>query len=171
MARELLSVQQIKELAELLRRVFKYIADLKSERAIASKIKNPQLPSALTESLTIHLLRKEKILPELTGFNFDFGGQVADILASNGDQHQKIEVKATAKSAFEYFGGRDITADYIVWVHFGNFFITPKNVPLKIFIIKSPSTYFTKPVKITLSKLRQTVGDGLDEIEFDWDSL
>lgn len=171
MPRDLLSIQDIKELNKLLRRVFEYIKNLKNEHLLAAKIKYPQLPSILTESLTIHLLNKRAILTELDGFNFNFGGRIADILATNRDKTIRIEVKATAKSAFEYFGEKDLKADYIIWIHFAEFFMNSEDNFIKIFIIKEPGSYFEKPIKITLTKLKQKIGADLIEKEFDIDSL
>lgn len=170
MPRELLSIQDIKELNKLLRQVFEHITNLKKQHRLADKIKYPQLPSILTESLAIHLLNK-KIISELEGFNFGFGGRVADILAVKDDKTVKIEIKATAKSAFEYFGDKDILADYIVWIHFAEFFVNTGNTMIEIFIVRRPSDYFERPIKITLSKLKQLVGANLEKADLDVNSL
>jgi hypothetical protein len=170
MAKELLSIQDIKELNDLLRQVFRYITNLKSTHRLADKIKYPQIPSILSESLVIHLL-KRNILPELSRYNFSFGGKKADILAKINREELKIEVKATAKNAFEYLGGKDITADYIFWVHFGEFYLNSKDKIVEIYIIKNPHTYFKNPVKITLSKLRGIIGNNLKKTEVDINSL
>jgi hypothetical protein len=170
MSRELISTQEIKELNKLLRQVFEYITNLKNKNRLANKIKYPQLPSILTESLAIHLLKKG-IIPELSGFNFDFGGRIADVLAKRNSRKIKIEVKATAKSAFQYFGEKDITADYILWIHFANFFMNYNDTKIEIYIIKKPSYYFDKTVKITLTKLKQIVGQKLEKIDFNVESL
>ena len=171
MPQKLLSVQEIKKLDKLLHRVFDFIKKLKNQYSLANRIKNPQLPSSLTESLTIHLLKKKKFLKELKGFDFGFGGRTADILATKGSKQIRIEVKATAKMAFEYFGDKDISADYIVWVHFADYFMGSGHNLIKIFIVKKPGIYFKRPVKITLQKLKQKVGKKLEEIDFDIESL
>lgn len=171
MPRKLLSIQDIKELNKLLRQVFEYITSLKKENILADKIKYPQLPSILTESLAIHLLNKKIIIPELDGFSFDFGGRTADILASKNSKTIKIEVKATAKSAFEYFGEKDVSADYILWFHFAEFYMSSKDTNIKMFIIRNPSDYFKNPIKITLSKLKQIIGKNLENINIDINSL
>lgn len=171
MPRELISIQDIKKLNKLLREVFKYITKLKKKHALADKIKYPQLPSILSESLAIHLLKKKVILSELDGFNFNFGGRVADVLATNNSQTIKIEVKATAKSAFEYFGEKDISADYILWIHFAEFYMNSEDTNIEIYIIKKPGDYFKTPIKITLSKLKQVIGKNLKNINLNIDSL
>jgi hypothetical protein len=171
MPKELLSVQKIKKLDKLLHKVFDFIKDLKKQYLLADKIKNPQLPSSLTESLTIHLLKKKKFLKELKGYDFGFGGRTADILATKGSKQITIEVKATGEKAFQYFGDKDISADYIVWVHFADFFMGSGHNSIKLFIVKKPGIYFKRPVKITLQKLKQKVGGNLEEIDFDIESL
>lgn len=171
MPRELISIQDIKELNKLLRKVFGYITHLKKENKLADKIKYPQLPSILTESLAIHLLREKKIIPELDGFDFDFGGRIADILANKNSKTIKIEVKATAKSAFEYFGEKDISADYILWFHFAEFYMNSEDTKIEVYTIKKPSNYFNTPIKITLSKLKQIIGTNLIKIDLDINSL
>jgi hypothetical protein len=171
MPRELLSIQDIKELNKLLRQVFEYITNLKRRERLADKIKYPQLPSILTESLAIHLLKEKSIIPELAGFSFNFGGRTADILATKNSQTIKIEVKATAKSAFEYFGEKDISADYILWLHFAEFYMNLKDTNIEVYIIKKPGDYFNSPIKITLSKLKQVIGSNLIKMDFNINSL
>ncbi len=171
MPRQLLSISEIKELNKLLREVFSYITKTKENNPLGNKIKYPQLPSILTESLAIHLLKNKKILPNLSGYSFDFGGRKADILGKKGDAEIKIEVKATAKSAFQYFGEKDISADYIVWIHFSEFYMGLENSPIKIFIIKEPNTYFKNTIKITLSKLKKLLENRLVSFDLDIESL
>jgi hypothetical protein len=175
MSRSLLSISEIKELCELLRKVFSYITKLKGDKIeypLADKIKYPQLPSILSESLMIHLLKRKIIASELSGFDFNFGGRIADILATKDGNIKRIEVKSTAKSAFEYFGEKDIISDYIIWVHFAEFFLNSRNAPITIFTIRNPARFFQKPIKITLSKMRQiAIGADLEEKQIDIDSL
>jgi len=171
MTRELLSIKEIVNLGILLCDVFDYITKIKKKEKLGDKIKYPQIPSILSESLAIHLLNKKIILSELERFRFDFGGRTADILANKNEEKIKIEVKATAKSAFQYFGPKDIVADYIIWIHFEDFFMDLEKNIVKIFIIKNPGKYFEKPVKITLSKLKQVIGEDLEEKEINVDQL
>ncbi len=128
MPRELLSIENIKELNRLLRDVFNYINRLKKENKLANKIKYPQLPSIITESLALHLLKKREIIKELKEYNFNFGGNTADILGISNNKTIKIEVKSTAKSAFQYFGKKDISANFIIWFHFAEFFMNSEHV-------------------------------------------
>lgn len=159
MPRQPLSITDIKELDSLLREVFDYIIDLRKKNRLAYNIQYPKIPSILTESLAIHLLNRMGIISKLNGYTFKFGGRVADILAIKGNNKIKIEIKATAKSAFEYFGEKDISADFIIWIHFGNFFVNKEETQIKVFIVQTPRNYFHSPIKITLSRLKQIVNE------------
>ena len=171
MPRNLMSIQDIKELNKLLRQVFEFITNLKQENRLANKIKYPQLPSILTESLAIHLLKKKMIIQNLEGFDFNFGGRTADILGTKNSKTIKIEVKATAKSAFQYFGEKDISADYILWFHFAEFYMNSEDTNIEVYTIQKPGDYFQTPVKITLSKLKQVIETNLEKIDLDINSL
>lgn len=53
-----------------------------------------------------------------------FGGKVSDMVVElKNSKKIKIEVKATGKSAFEFFSDKDIMADYLIWLHFEDFFL------------------------------------------------
>jgi len=165
MPKELLSIQEIKELFKIILQVRDYIKKLKQNNKLAVFINNPRLPPALTESLIIHLISKEIVLKELKNYEIEFGGNVADIIAKKNSV-KKIEVKATQEQAFQYFGKKDITADYIVWVHFGNSFVDKDFSNIQVFIIRNPDKYFKEPKKITLNVVKRIVGTKLEETRF-----
>ena len=56
MSRTLLTLSEIKTLITLQRKVYAFITLLINSEAVASKLKYPQIPSILSESLAIHLL-------------------------------------------------------------------------------------------------------------------
>ena len=64
----------------------------------------------------------------MEGAFFRFGGNVADVLADKDGRDYKIEIKATGSKKFQYFSDKDVTTDYIVWMHFGDFFMGNKNI-------------------------------------------
>lgn len=91
-----------------------------------------------------------------------FGGKVSDMVVElKNSKKIKIEVKATGKSAFEFFSDKDIKADYLIWLHFEDFFLKINIKNFKIFIIKDPKQYFKKPIKITIQKLYEIVNKDL----------
>jgi len=64
--RELLTIKEINTLIDLLKKDFQHKKELRKESYLAKKIKFSPIPSSLSESLTIHLLRKN-FLVELEG--------------------------------------------------------------------------------------------------------
>lgn len=73
------------------------------------------------------------------------------------DKRYKIEVKSTGSSAFQYFGSKDLNADYLIWVHFGSMLEQPNLRKIDIFIlsqndIKRRFKDLPKSGKLTLNK-------------------
>ena len=64
MTKQLLSPAEIDQFIYLLKDVFTYISNLKQKNALAADIEYPKLPSKLTESLAIRLLRRD-LVPRL----------------------------------------------------------------------------------------------------------
>ena len=48
-----------------------------------------------------------------------FGGREGDIFLQFPDGERHVEVKATGEHGFEDFSEKDITADWMIWIHFG----------------------------------------------------
>ena len=163
MPRSRLSRDEIKELAGLFADLLKYIHNMRSKHSIAKNIQLPKIPTGLSESLAIHLLEDNRILKDVRADTFVFGGKKANILANAAvfAKSIKIEVKATGQSAFQYLGERDISADYLVWVHFGDYFVNAGNGFIEIFTVSNPHQYFAEPVKITLRRFKEATQEGL----------
>ena len=68
----------------------------------------------------------------------------------------KVEVKGTGKNAFQFLSQKDISAHYLVWVHFGNLFSLRKGDTVTVVTVDRPSQYFTRPQKIDLKRLRKS---------------
>jgi hypothetical protein len=171
MPKKPLTKDEIKELSNLITQVFSYLNRLKQRNQLASRIQYPKIPPVFSESIIMHLINDRKILEGLTISDVNFGGKKGDILISTNRGEVRVEVKATAKSAFEYFGQKDITADYLTWVHFGDYFAGGNDNLIEINVIRQPSRYFKQPVKITLSKLKQVIGDDLKVIKLNLNEL
>jgi hypothetical protein len=155
MARQLLSATEIDRFVILLKDVFAYISNLKEKNPLASDIQYPKLPPKLTESLAIHLLR-DGLISELTGYDFQFGGNEADIIASRGTNRVRIEVKGTTKG-FEYFGEKDIKANYLMWFDFEELFRKGGDY-FTLFVLPYRESRFSAPLKITMSSLKKVAG-------------
>jgi len=61
---KVLSVNEVEELSKLMRLEFHFMRGLRTQYPLAKLIKVVQIPSVLSESLAIHLLRGKYILPD-----------------------------------------------------------------------------------------------------------
>jgi hypothetical protein len=168
MARQLLSATEIDQFVFLLKDVFTYISNLKEKNPLAADIQYPKLPPKLTESLAIHLLRCG-LIPELKGYTFRFGGNEADIIASRGSEKAKIEVKGTTKG-FEYFGEKDIKANYLMWFDFEELFRKGGD-HFTLFVLPYRESRFRAPLKITMSSLKKVAGVDLQPMRYNIQDL
>jgi hypothetical protein len=171
MTKKPLSIQEIRASNEAHRKIFGFINTFKQENGTVVTPKYPQISSELSESLAFHLISSSIVLPELSGFSFDFGGRSGDIKATKGDVVRTIEVKATAKSAFQYFGPKDISADYLLWLHFDDYYLAAKRRPIEVYTIDNPGKHFLESTKITLPTLKTLVGKDLRAADIDIESL
>ena len=160
MARQLLSPIEISQFILLLKDVFTYISNLKEKNPLAADIQYPKLPSKLTESLAIHLLRSG-LISDLKGYSFRFGGNEADVIGSQGANKVRIEVKGTTKG-FEYFGEKDIKANYLMWFDFEQLF-RKSGEDFTLYVLPYRESRFSGPVKITITSLKKVAGSDLKE--------
>src|SRR2546422_4415211 len=170
MTKKPLSPTEIQQLIILLRGVFAYISDLKAKHPLAAQIQYPKLPPGLTESLAIHLLRKGEI-EGLSQYEYQFGGNVADIIGRDAQTRLRIEVKGTTKG-FEYFGEKDIHSDYLLWFDFAD--LLRKNNGdghLRLYVVAQPASHFDKPVKIVISRLKEVASNGVIALDYRLSSL
>jgi hypothetical protein len=146
--KRVLSKDEIKRLEKLLRLSFHSIRKIRDSDTLASAIQYPKIPAIFSESLIIQASKK------IFGpkYNAKPGGKQCDIeLSSKGKQKLKVEIKATGDSSFQYFGEKDINADYLVWVSFGSYFKKQRpKTTIQILILSQPNKIFFKPTKITL---------------------
>jgi hypothetical protein len=176
MPREELSISSIRKLARLLRAVFSFILELENESVLATRLKKPQLPPVLSESLALYLLERKEILEHLRDYSFTFGYRQGDpdIIATSGENEIRIEVKATGDKAFQYFSEKDLLADFLVWIHFGRYFLDTGTEGFEVYILEQPRKYeneYPKSRKITLGKLKEIIGAKLVFKKFNLNSL
>ncbi|MDG6990061.1 MAG: hypothetical protein JRM99_01420 [Nitrososphaerota archaeon] len=170
MTKKLLSPAEIQHLVLLLRDVFAYISDLKAKNPLAAYIQYPKLPPVLTESLAIHLLRKGEI-NGLSRYEFQFGGEEADIIGRDAKTKLHIEVKGTTKG-FEYFGDKDIHSDYLLWFDFEDLLRKNRSDDhLRLYVIAHPGDHFDKPLKIVISRLKQVARSDVISHDYKLSSL
>jgi hypothetical protein len=66
-----------------------------------------------------------------------------------------VEVKGIGSKAFEHFGEKDLRADYIVWVHFGEFYTSSGNHKIAVLTIRKPAEYFSSAGRVTMSSVKK----------------
>lgn len=168
--KRLLSIDECARLVALMREAFVGIDDLRNKDELAAWIQYPKVPSILSESLCVHLIGS----PSLASMALSkprLGGKVADIIALADDNNpRKVEVKATARSAFSEFVEKDIQAHYLIWLHFGECFVDERH-RLQAIVLESPSRCFDKRRKITLDAFRKVTTNCSFEVDFSIDEL
>ncbi|RMG22753.1 MAG: hypothetical protein D6732_25430 [Methanobacteriota archaeon] len=146
-----------KGLIECLRKVFAYIRDLREKSPIAAEIQNPRIPSRFSENLAMFLLQKGEIRLGRKLVRIRLDRKKADVVAvDDAGQEIKIEVKATGKNNFQYFGKKDVQADYLVWLDFGDLFENTMSTEIDIYILQ-PKLHNLQPRKIDLRRLSRVV--------------
>jgi hypothetical protein len=157
-----LTLDEIEKLEILFTSVFSFLDTLRQLTPLAEEIQYPKIPTLLSESLVVRLhgrLFKGSVSAK-------FGKPRSDIKVMMKDGTEKlVEVKATGESAFEFLGKRDITTDYLVWVHFGRYFHDKKD-PITIYTLSEPSKIFVAETKLVLKDfLKRASGPSLGKIE------
>jgi hypothetical protein len=168
MSKQLLNANEIGELIETLRILFKYHQDLQNKSEIAKFIQRPKIPPFLSEALIVDLGNRG-LLENLECSNFDLSNNNGDVVATSPSGQVKIEVKATAQSAFQLFSNKDIDADFLVWVHFDRYFEDDSYHEIEIFILRQPKIFFDQSRKITLSAFKKVGGESIVSIHVNLD--
>ena len=80
------------------------------------RIYRPHLNSNISECL-VRRLNDAGMLHPYNFPNLTFAEGRGDLQYQRGT----VEVKSTGSQAFSYFSGRDLNANYIIWIHFRNY--------------------------------------------------
>jgi hypothetical protein len=153
-----LTPQEIIELDQALIEVFASHWALKSRIPAARYIKFPQVPAILGESFVIAAANK------LFGTDWKaaFGGALSDVqLFDATGQTRRVEVKSTGRHGFQELKAKDLSADTLVWIHFGKRFAEGYGV-IQIVILDNPGKHILEPVRLDIPRLMRKVGDTLD---------
>lgn len=136
--------ERVSELVGLVRQAFAFVSGLRKSNPLGKHIQLPKIPSILSESIVLNWFRTDSPIAELRGYEFGLGGRdSADILAEKpGQEPRKVEVKATGKAGFQNFMEKDVRADYIVWLHFGDYFENSARNHVEAYVVVNPRTYF-----------------------------
>jgi len=129
----------------------------------------PRLKSAISESLVAHLIQDKMILNALQISEVKFSASGGDLEIALNEGNRKVEVKSSAKSAFQYFGNKDLDADYLIWVHFGEMLEKSDLGEIEVLIIeqkelKEKIEELPQSKKVSLKKIK-TVFNGRSEIK------
>jgi hypothetical protein len=156
--RKALTPQEIIELEQALIETFALLRAFQRRVPIARHIKFPQIPAILTESFVIAAAGR------LFGTDWraSFGGSLSDVqLLSSSGQAQRVAVKATARHGFQELKAKDLLADTLIWIHFGDRFYEGHGV-IQIMILDNPGKYILAPVRLDIPRLMNKVGDTSD---------
>ena len=145
MPKALLTTEEILELDRILIKTYAFFRELRTLSPVARLIHYPSIPSLLSESLTIHCAE----LFFGNGWTARFGGRVCDVIIERIGEQQTVEVKATGQTNFQEFKSKDLNADFLVWVHFGDRYLKGGG-NIDIYILRNLQAYFNEPLRLKL---------------------
>jgi hypothetical protein len=166
-ARAPLSPAEILELDAALIRAFCTLQELRQELPAARHIKSPSLPPIFSESIVI------AAAPRLFGSEWKarYGGRVCDVLIQNRcGKQRRVEVKATGMHAFQEFKAKDLMADFLVWVRFGQRFNSGEG-PIEIAILSDPSQFISGTCRLDTARFEKRIGSSGSLRVLTFDSL
>lgn len=153
-----LTPQEIVELDQAFVAAFASHRDLKSRIPAARYIKFPQIPAILGESFVIAAAGK------LFGTDWKaaFGGSLSDVqLFDSIGRTRRVEVKSTGRHGFQELKAKDLSADTLVWIHFGKQ-LDEGYGAIQIVILDNPGKYIFEPGRLDIPRLMRKVGDTSD---------
>jgi hypothetical protein len=154
-SRQPLSPTEILELDRVLIDVFQTIRGLREQNPVAKLIKYPSVPSLLSESLVV------AATPTLFGPSWigRYGGHVADVVIQNTETGAtgNVEVKATGQHAFQELKRKDLGADWLVWVRFGQRYERGEG-PIEVAVLEAPGTYISEPSRLDVRRFEMIPG-------------
>jgi hypothetical protein len=149
-----LTREQVLQLDAALVEAFQLISSLRSRNEAARHIKFPPLPSIFSESIVIAAAGR------IFGAQWiaTFGGHECDIrLEDERGQRKLVEVKATGANAFQELKAKDLRADVLVWVRFGDRFQRGDG-PIEIVALNNPHLVIPSPCRLDTIRFERLVG-------------
>jgi len=165
-----LSLDQIHKLVAVLRELFKHHSRVRESTELGSLIQYPKIPPALSESIAFHLFHSGALLGKPVEVCLSRSGGDLELLITDGSP-VRVEVKATAQSAFQYFGPKDLKADILLWIHFGDLFQNEDEDTFQVYLLERPREHFPDPRKITLNEFLRVAGHDVCIMNFKLASL
>lgn len=121
--------------------------------------KQPLIDNIYSESLVAHLA------PKILGGEAWRGGP-GDLSVYFGEERKSAEVKGTGSCAFQELTPKDVKADYLIWIHFGNRYEVGSG-EISLYVLENPAG------KIAAGKIRlpafQAI-DGVREYRFSFET-
>lgn len=144
MAKVLLTKEELLELDRILIETYTFFQELRAGSSVARLIHYPSVPSEFSESMTIHCAERFFGKNWIARF-----GDTSDVIIEQPGEQRTVEVKATGQTNFQEFKLKDLVADFLVWIHFGDRYINGGG-KINIYILQDPKTYFDKPLRLKL---------------------
>ncbi|MBI1881553.1 MAG: hypothetical protein HYR94_25510 [Chloroflexi bacterium] len=166
MPKVLLTKEELLELDRVLIETYAFFRELRTRSAIARLIHYPSVPSEFSESLTIHCAEYFFGKSWVAKFN----GDISDIILEQPGEQRTVEVKSTGQTNFQELKPKDLNADFLVWMHFGDRYISGIG-KLSIYILKNPKKYFEKSLRLKLRDFFRYTEGSLDLTIIEAESL
>ncbi len=161
-----LTKKELASLIQALRGAFQAISALRGTDRLASLLQYPKIPPALSESLALHLLQDNIILPGLSSLHAGARSESDLVATDSRGRRLAIEVKGTGASAWVFLGPKDYKADYLVWILFGGFFASADEHTVRV-CVADPNLIQPRRNRITMSTLTQLGGGRLSWTDID----
>jgi len=119
----------------------------------------------MTESLAHQLIMKKIInIPSLLERELVKGD--ADLnYKGDGARLASVEVKSTAAQGFSRFTKGDVASDFLIWIHFGNYFLDSKVSEIEVFWVKKAGKIIKEPCYMTLKKFKDLCGKNMKAVK------
>jgi hypothetical protein len=70
-------------------------------------------------------------------------------------------VKSTGLNGFQELKAKDLLADTLVWIHFGDRF-EEGSAPIQVAILENPGKYIQQPIRLDIPRLQRRIGSTPD---------
>lgn len=111
---------------------------------IATHIHRPKLPEALSESIVAHAIIRGLLFKRLGPFLLVKRGGGADVVLIGRKKKYLVECKANQYKPFQEFGDKDYKADFVVWLMFGESFVTGDLGSIPMLVMPNPGKHLSK---------------------------
>ncbi len=147
MGKGLLTREELLDLDRILIETYSFFRDLRSKSPAAQWIHYPSVPAEFGESLTVHCV--EGFFGKGWIARLGIKHNESDVILERPGEQRTVEVKTTGQTSFQEFKPKDLSADFLVWMDFGDRYIKGGG-KLDIYILRNPGVYFSKPLRLKL---------------------